>query len=96
MKLSASRIAFCFVTITTIGTVSGKKVLKGLCETDCDYDKDCAPGLWCADEHKAELKKAGFDGRKANCGPGPKSKKTDEVCFDPKILKKSSGGGGGK
>ena len=72
-----------------------KKLLK-LCQVDCDVDNDCAPGLWCADAHKAELKAKGFDERKANCGKWSKKEKFNEVCFDPKILKPSGGGGGGK
>jgi hypothetical protein len=65
----------------------------GLCEFDCDKDTDCKPGLLCADEHKAELKAKGFDERKANCGKV--GAWNLEVCFDPKILKPSGGGGGG-
>lgn len=65
-----------------------------LCEADCDFDIDCRPGLWCADQHAGELKAAGFDGRKANCGNV--GQWNFEVCFDPKILGKHGGAGGGK
>jgi hypothetical protein len=67
--------------------------LLGLCEYDCDVDADCKPGLLCADAHKPELKAAGFDERKANCGNV--GAWNLEVCFDPAILKPSGGGGGG-
>jgi von Willebrand factor type D domain len=83
-----------------IGKVTGPIVSKaaagppkGLCETDCDLDIDCAPGLWCADQHHVALKAAGYDDRRANCDV-PKLKWNFEVCFDPAILKKNGGGGG--
>jgi hypothetical protein len=69
---------------------------KGLCEIDCHVDADCIEGLLCADAHKSELKAAGYDERKANCGPGgPNDPWDDEVCFDPALLNKSGGGFGG-
>lgn len=71
----------------------------GMCDslTDCDTDAQCKPGLICADVHKEELIKAGFDARKANC-PYTFTVRTQytEVCFDGAILKPSGGGGGGK
>ena len=83
--LSLGHVAF--------GALKTKPPLLGLCEYDCDVDADCKPGLWCADTHKPELKAAGFDERKANCGKiGAWNL---EVCFDPAILKPSGGGGGG-
>jgi hypothetical protein len=65
----------------------------GVCQTDCDFDIDCKAGLWCADQHTDELKAAGLDGRKANCGNV--GQYNFEVCFDPKILGKHGGAGGG-
>jgi len=53
------------------------------CESDCDLDSDCASQLLCADAHKPELKAAGYDVRKAYCGP---SGDTLEVCYDPTKL----------
>lgn len=83
-----------------IGKVTGPIVTKpaagppkGLCQADCDLDIDCAPGLWCADQHHVELRAAGFDDRKANCNV-PNLQWNFEVCFAPAILKKSGGGGG--
>jgi von Willebrand factor type D domain len=82
-----------------IGKVTGPIVTKaqeiksGLCQADCDLDIDCAPGLWCADEHHVALKAAGFDTRKANCNV-ENLPWNHEVCFDPKILDKTGGGGG--
>jgi von Willebrand factor type D domain len=83
-----------------IGKVTGPIVSKaaagppkGLCETDCDLDIDCDPGLWCADQHHVALKAAGYDDRRANCDV-PRLKWNFEVCFDPAILKKNGGGGG--
>jgi hypothetical protein len=69
---------------------NGKKL--GLCESDCDVDSDCLPGLWCTDKHETELKKMGLDDNVANCY-NVKTRSDWEVCFDPKIL--SSGGAGG-
>ena len=64
----------------------------GLCESDCDEDSDCLPGLWCSDKHEIELKRKGLDERKANCY-NVKVPDKYEVCFNPNIL--SSGGAGG-
>ena len=72
-----------------------KKGSLGLCEVDCDNDSQCKEGLICADGNKVALKNAGFDMRKANCGPGDEKDFFLEVCFDPKILKTTGGGGGG-
>jgi hypothetical protein len=54
---------------------------------DCDRDSDCADGLLCAHQHKAELKDKGFDSRKAACDPllGPKS---GELCFKADLLER--------
>lgn len=52
---------------------------------DCDSDAECEPGLFCADDHKRQLRLSGFDERKANCGSVGDS--LSEVCFDPSILK---------
>ena len=57
----------------------------GVCEFDCDLDSDCESWLLCADEHKGELKAAGWDERKANC-VGNVGAGNEEVCFDPSIL----------
>jgi hypothetical protein len=65
----------------------------GECQFDCDTDADCQPGLWCADPRKVELAAAGFDARKANCGSV--GAWNEEVCFNPAILIKTGGGGGG-
>jgi len=40
----------------------------GECAYDCDRDRQCARGLLCADQHKAELRRAGLDERHAYCG----------------------------
>ena len=58
----------------------------GECEMDCDKDSDCKGKLICADQYKKELRKAGYDPRKANCGKGSKKEQYYEVCFDPTIL----------
>ena len=58
----------------------------GECEMDCDNDSDCKGKLICADQHKKELRKAGHDPRKANCGEGSQKDRYYEVCFDPTIL----------
>jgi von Willebrand factor type D domain len=68
----------------------------GLCDIkkDCDLDIDCATGLICADAHKAELIALGYDDRAADC-PNVATKPWNwELCFNPKILKPSGGGGG--
>jgi hypothetical protein len=67
----------------------------GLCDftIDCDEDRQCGPGLLCADRHKQQLKAAGYDTRTANCGPGA-TMSTWEVCF-PSDLLYSAGGSGG-
>ena len=67
----------------------------GLCEGDCDKDRDCTngPKLLCADEHKDALKAAGYDERKANCKDS-KLAWNYEVCFDRDLI--VGGGGGGK
>ena len=88
---SISLMALTGMSPVTAG--GGKKL--GLCQVDCDKDIQCKGNLLCADAHKKELKAAGFDKRKANCGPGKPSQKNLEVCFDPKILKKKGYGGGG-
>jgi hypothetical protein len=71
-----------------------KNKILGLCESDCDRDSECQPGLICADAHKKELRKIGLDERAANCYNVVKPRKY-EVCFDANILK-SGGAGGGK
>ena len=53
---------------------------------DCDKDKDCKRGLLCAEAHPMELRALGYNQRKAYCGKV--GKKGDEVCYDPKKLKK--------
>jgi hypothetical protein len=70
----------------------------GLCDPsqDCDIDAHCATGLLCADAHKVELKAKGYDERGANCKNLIGKPWNYEVCFDPKILLPSGGGGGGK
>ena len=65
----------------------------GLCQVDCDTDVECQPGLWCADAHKSELRAAGLDERKVKCGNV--GKWSEEVCFDPAVLRPSGGSGGG-
>lgn len=47
-----------------------------------------------ADAHKDELRRAGFDERKANCGQDTGGSNL-EVCFDPAILQRNSSGFGG-
>jgi hypothetical protein len=79
-------------SLLSLGRITAGTLLDK-CEFDCDLDKDCKQGLWCADEHKAELKAKGFDERKANCGNV--GAWNLEVCFDPAILQPSAGGGGG-
>jgi hypothetical protein len=71
-------------------------VLLGKCDMmqDCDDDDHCAGGLWCADDHKAELKAAGFNTRLADCG-GQTVDPNWEVCFDPCILPGKCPNGGG-
>ena len=69
----------------------GNKILN-LCESDCDEDKDCAPGLLCAAKHQEKLRAIGLDDRAANCY-NVKKPWNYEVCFDPKIF--GSGGAGG-
>jgi hypothetical protein len=61
--------------------------LLGQCDFtwDCDEDHQCMNGLLCADRHKSELKKKGYNQRTANCGPGAIYPQY-EVCFDPIIL----------
>ena len=70
-----------------------KRAKLGLCKTDCDKDSDCMPGLLCADEHKEELRAAGYNRRKANCGRV--GSRFEEVCFNAKLLKPIGSGGGG-
>ena len=84
------------MVLSGISSVQAGNGKKGLCEGDCDKDKDCKGKLLCADAHKKELKAAGFNPRKANCPLGKNKNSKMEVCFDPKILKKTSFGGGGK
>jgi hypothetical protein len=82
-------LAFSAAVLTVVLTADATKL--GLCQFDCDDDSDCVPGLWCADDHKLALALAGFDSRKANCGKVGRWK--EEVCFNPKILGGSGGGG---
>jgi hypothetical protein len=56
------------------------------CEFDCDIDDDCASGLQCADAHKAHIKAAGYDERKANCGNVGTGAWNEEVCYEPANL----------
>ena len=84
----------CGMTTTTMVSAGGDRWKKlGLFQTDCDKDYECSQGLWCADQHKNQLKNAGFDERKANCGPV--GDWNYEVCFDPRILGMKGGAGGG-
>jgi von Willebrand factor type D domain len=61
---------------------------------DCDKDKDCAAGLLCADAHKKELKKMGYDERSANCKNIKDKPWNWELCFPQSLLTPSGGGGG--
>ena len=57
------------------------------CEArDCDTDDQCRRGLLCADQHKDELTRDGFDPRKANCNENI-GLWNWELCYDPKKLK---------
>jgi hypothetical protein len=71
------------------------KTKLGLCESDCDRDNQCQPGLICAglSKHRKALRKLGLDGA-ANCYSVVKPKNF-QVCFNPTILN-SGGAGGGK
>jgi hypothetical protein len=51
----------------------------------------CQEGLLCADKHKKELKKLGYNKRKAYCGSV--GGKKDEVCYDPARLIRGPGQG---
>lgn len=64
--------------------------------TSCSKDVQCKSGLFCAGQHKVQLKAAGYDERKANCPIVGKTKVKLNVCFNPKILNLHGGGGGGK
>lgn len=99
MMLSKYALA-CWTVLFLACNVSASVDTKlGLCqmEADCDFDSDCQNGLMCADAHKKELEVAGHDSRKANCPYSDSDKKYlyFEVCFDPKILTKTTGGAGG-
>lgn len=65
----------------------------GECDYDCDSDKDCAAGLWCADAHKTSLNNAGLNNRTAYCTMEGNTG-TSEVCFDPNIAFGSIPSGG--
>jgi hypothetical protein len=67
---------------------------KCVMDMDCDNDSECAGGLLCADDHKPELKAAGFDTRTADCGMET-ANPLWEVCFDPCILAGSCPSGSG-
>jgi hypothetical protein len=66
-----------------------------LCQNkfDCDLDSDCEAGLWCSQQHRANLKASGFHPLYANCRGGTGNK---DVCFNPKCISKPGGAGGGK
>jgi hypothetical protein len=66
---------------------------KQLCESDCDFDSNCAKGLLCADEHGPELVAKGFDEALANCNVHISD--IYEVCFDPAIISDPGEGLGG-
>lgn len=55
----------------------------GECDWDCDSDDDCAGDLLCAEDHKRELKNAGYDRRHANCEGVPWRM---EVCFNKELI----------
>jgi hypothetical protein len=97
MLMSARAICMVLWLVCTFRSSRASKI--GLCqvELDCDIDSDCQDGLLCADAHKKELEAAGHDPRKANCPYSSTGKKKSylEVCFDPKILDKKTGGAGG-
>jgi hypothetical protein len=63
----------------------------GECQTECNDNSHCMPGLECADGNEKRLASFGLDKRKAYCGPGKnkghieRTKKMN-VCFDPKKL----------
>jgi hypothetical protein len=65
-----------------------------LCESDCDFDSNCAEGLLCADEHGPELVAKGFHPRLANCNSNTLA--IYEVCFPASLITTPGGGGGGK
>lgn len=69
----------------------------GRCDfsNDCDDDVHCGPGLLCADDHKNELGRLGYDERTANCGKDGVKNIYWEVCFDASLLNAPSGGGFG-
>lgn len=60
------------------------------CETDCDDDVDCQPGLKCADGRGNFLAMNRLDRRKAYC-PGSPGAANAEVCYDPKKVNKLLG-----
>jgi hypothetical protein len=91
-SITYSILAFATVLVGSSATTPGSV---GKCQP-CDRDSDCVKGLWCPDDHTSELEKKGYDKRKADCGSGAGRNKNDEVCFDPKILERSSSGFGGK
>ena len=51
---------------------------------DCDNDKDCKKGLFCAEAHKKELIAFGLNKRKAYCGDV--GTRFDEVCYNPALV----------
>jgi hypothetical protein len=90
-SLTYTVLSIATILATSSDTTPGSL---GLCQSDCDRDADCQRGLWCADDHKDELRKAGLDERKANCGKNTGDSNL-EVCFVPAILNRNSSGFGG-
>lgn len=91
---SITYTVLAFAAILARSTATNTPGSLGRCQYDCDNDGDCQRGLWCADAHKNELRKAGYDERKADCDKNTGDSNL-EVCFDPAILNKNSSGFGG-
>jgi hypothetical protein len=96
MKISI--VALLVFATSVTGEEGAPKVTSplGRCvmNMDCDDDDHCAGGLLCADDHKKELKAAGYNTRTADCGMET-TESLFEVCFDPCILSGSCPSGGG-
>jgi hypothetical protein len=83
----------------TATTIRGSTAKLSECQYDCKVDADCQSGLLCAHAHKEELKKAGYDVRKAYCAPNDKPGKGfntkrrpfKKVCYDPKKIQGNVG-----
>ena len=54
------------------------------CEYDCDSDSDCESGYYCAEKHRSELSKKGWDSRRAYCPKKSGMPRHSEVCYNPK------------